>query len=103
MTTLNTPIEKPKHAQAKVPNMELIQTFWASPSEAFFSQEIVSAVTGRSNKTLECDRWKKSGIPYRKMGGKVLYRKSDVVAFLESHDLVTSTSQYGQERKSCNK
>ena len=75
---------------------ELIASFWAAPSEAFFSQETISPVTGRSLKTLECDRWRKSGIPYRKMGGKVLYRKSDVVAFLEGHSLVTSTSEYSK-------
>ena len=87
-------VRQKRTQKAKIPNFELIQIFWRSPLEAFFSQDTVSAVTGRSIKTLECDRWRGIAIPFRKVGGKVLYRKSDIVNYLESHELVISTSQY---------
>ncbi len=85
-------------SKPKTPDNELVQIFWAAPNEAFFSQDTVSAVTGRSIKTLECDRWKGSGLPFRKISGRVLYRKSDVVTFLEGHELVKSTSEYSKEK-----
>ena len=75
---------------------DLIQMFWLSSSEAYFNQSVVAQVIGCKPKTLECDRWKKSGIPFRKVGGRVLYQKCDVVRWLESHKLVTSTSEYEQ-------
>lgn len=76
---------------------ELIQLFWNAPMEAFFGQEIVAPVTSRQIKTLECDRWRGRGIPYRKCAGRVLYRKSDIIAWLEGHELVSSTSEYRVE------
>lgn len=73
---------------------ETLNIFWNAPLDTYFDQFIVAPVIGKTTKTLECDRWKKSGIPFRKVGGRVLYQKRDVVNWLESHDLVTSTSQY---------
>lgn len=61
--------------------------------EAFFSQEIVAPVTSKSLKTLEAERWRGNGIPYRKCSGRVLYRKLDVVQWLEGHALIHSTSE----------
>ena len=75
---------------------ELVKAFWLAPPEAYFDQFTIAPVTGRAPKTLECDRWKKLGIPFRKVGGRVLYQKRDVVSWLESHQLFTSTSQYKQ-------
>ena len=73
---------------------ELIKLFWEAPKEAYFAQKTIAAVISRTTKTLECDRWRGKGIPYRKCGGRVLYCKSDVIAWLESHKVVTSTSEY---------
>lgn len=72
----------------KIPDIELIKLFWASPDQALFSPETIAAVTLRSVKTLECDRTRKIGVNYLKMGGKVLYRKSDVVSFLNSFESI---------------
>lgn len=77
-------------------DFELVNAFWGAPAEAFFSQDVVAAVTNRCKKTLECDRWRGKGIPYRKCSGRVLYRKCDIVAWLENHRLVSSTSEYGR-------
>lgn len=76
------------------PEIELINTFWAAPLEALFGQETIAPVIRRSVKSLESDRWRGKGIPYRKCSGRVLYRKSDVIFWIENHALVTSTSEY---------
>lgn len=73
---------------------ELVTLFWNAPTEALFGQETVAAVIKKSTKTMECDRWRGTGIPYRKCSGRVLYKKADVIAWIESHQLVTSTSEY---------
>lgn len=78
--------------------VESVQIFWNAPMEAFFGQETIAPVINSSTKTLECDRWRRRGIPFRKtITGRVLYRKSDVVAWLEGHQLISSTSEYKQE------
>ena len=77
----------------KKADTELIALFWDSPLAALFGQETIAAVTHRSTKTMECDRWRGKGIPYRKCLGRVLYQKSDVISWIESHQLVTSTSE----------
>lgn len=73
---------------------ELIQDFWSAPLEARFGEVAIAAVTHRTVKTLQCDRWRKCGIPFSKVEGRVLYKKEHVVAWLESFNVVTSTSQY---------
>lgn len=89
--------KKRRLTKQKASNEELVRHFWLAPEEAYFNQFTIAPVTGRTSKTLECDRWKKCGIPFRKVGGRILYKKSDVINFLESHALVTSTSQYSKE------
>jgi hypothetical protein len=78
-------------------DFEAIQLFWMASLEAYFNQGVIALITGRSVKTLECYRWKKSDIPFRKVGGRVLYQKKDVIEWLENHQLVTSTSAYSRE------
>lgn len=76
------------------PDLEQIKEFWEAPIEAFFSEAKLAPVIGCSVKTLQCNRWRKSGIPFRKVSGRVLYKKADVIAWLESHPIVHSTSEY---------
>ena len=89
----NHEIKKRRTVTPQKPDNELVKIFWSAPLEAFFGQETIAPVTNRSIKTLECDRWRGAGISYRKCSGRVLYRKSDVVAWLEGHELVHSTSE----------
>ena len=58
---------KPKKTDA-----ELVSIFWASPNEAFFGQETIAPVINKSIKTLEADRWRGNGIPFRKCSGRIL-------------------------------
>lgn len=88
---------KKRRQSPKKPESELIRRFWDAPNEAFFSQDTIAAVTECKIKTLESQRWRGTGIAYRKVAGRVLYRKSDVISYLERHDLVMSTSEYKAE------
>ena len=95
VSKFNTP--KKRRTSPKLTNSEYVKNFWSAPMEALFGQDAIAAVTNKSTKTLESDRWRGLGIPYRKVGGRVLYQKCDVVTWLESHALVTSTSEYHKE------
>jgi len=88
------PLKRQRIFKIKKSDSELIQFFWSSPIAAFFNDEVIAPVIGCSRKTLQCDRWKKCGLPFRKIGGRVLYQKKDVITWLESHKLVNSTSEY---------
>ena len=45
----------------------------------------VQKIFGLSEKWLANMRWKKRGIPYRKVGNKILYKKEDIEDFIEKH------------------
>lgn len=77
----------------KLKEWDLFKIFWESPPEAFFGQETVAFIRNVSVATMENNRWREVGIPYRKCSGRVLYRKSDVVAWIESHELVTENTE----------
>jgi len=72
----------------------LIQEFWKSPEQALFDQKTIAAVRCCSTSSLERERWAGDGIPYLKVKHKCLYRKTDVVNWLNQHQTLSSTSQY---------
>jgi hypothetical protein len=90
----NVTQRKQRTKRIKKSDLELIKIFWDAPLDAFFSQETIAPVVNRQIKTLESDRWRGQGILYRKCSGRVLYKKADVIAWIESHQLVGSTSEY---------
>jgi hypothetical protein len=49
----------------------------------YLSESEVSIFTGIKPSTLQNHRHKSRGIPYLKYGKKVIYRRSDVVSFLD--------------------
>lgn len=93
--------QKPKRAPRtyllKQFDIDAIKIFWDAPLKALFAQEVIAPVLQRTIKSLESDRWRGGGVPFRRCSGKIVYRKSDVVDWIESHKLVTSTSEYNQE------
>jgi hypothetical protein len=93
MKSTHAEIKRSRNRQKK-PDAELVQIFWNAPLEARFGEDTVAAVTQRNVKTLQCYRWKRSGIPFAKVLGRVLYRKSDVVDWLNSFGVVSNTSEY---------
>lgn len=93
------PSIKKSFISPKKTSLEHMQEFWAAPTSAFFGQVTIAIVCDCSTATLESNRWRGIGIPYRKVTGRVLYRKCDVVAWLEKHALVQSTSEHVKEEE----
>ena len=57
--------------------------FWAAPNEALFPSDVIAKVRNVSVALLERERWLNSGPRYRKIRGRVLYRKGDVLAWMD--------------------
>ena len=91
-------IIKRRSIRPKKSDLELIKTFWDAPPEALFGQEVIALIMNLSVKTLESNRWRGRGLPFKKISGRILYQKSDVITFLEGHELVKSTSEYKSEK-----
>jgi hypothetical protein len=51
----------------------------------YINEKAVSDITGFSISHLQNMRWLGKGMPYYKVSKKVLYRKSDVIEYLERH------------------
>jgi hypothetical protein len=70
-----------------------ILLFWTAPNEALFPQGVISRVRHVSDALLERERWQNSGPKYLKLGGRVLYRKSDVLKWIEQHGAANCVEQ----------
>lgn len=92
-------IKKRNRTRAKKSESESMQLFWAAPMESRFGEDIIAVVVQKSVKTLQCERWRKSGILFSKVAGRVLYKKEHVVAWLESFGVCDNTSQYQQKEE----
>lgn len=55
-----------------------------------------AAVLNCSTQLLERNRWAGTSLPYLKIGRKVLYRKTDVLGFLQQQKIYRSTSDEGR-------
>ena len=82
----------------KPTRLHLLNEFESAPQSALFSQQTIAAVLSCSTQLLERNRWAGSGVPYLKIGRKVLYRKSDVLDFLQQQKIYHSTSDEGQSQ-----
>ena len=80
----------------KPSRLHLLNEFESAPQSALFNQQTIAAVLSCSTQLLERNRWAGSGVPYLKIGRKVLYRKSDVLDFLQQQKVYRSTSDSGQ-------
>ena len=80
----------------KPSRLHLLNEFESAPQSALFNQQTIAAVLSCSTQLLERNRWAGSGVPYLKIGRKVLYRKSDVLDFLQQQKVYHSTSDAGQ-------
>ncbi|HAU0776075.1 TPA: helix-turn-helix domain-containing protein [Legionella pneumophila] len=76
--------------------LDLLNEFESAPESALFSQQTIAAVLSCSTQLLERNRWAGTGIPYLKIGRKVLYRKSEVQEFIQQQRVYRSTSDEGQ-------
>jgi hypothetical protein len=60
--------------------------FWTAPSEALFPSSVIAKVRNVSVALLERERWQNTGPKSIKLGGRVLYRKSSVLAWIKEHE-----------------
>ncbi|HAT7071635.1 TPA: DNA-binding protein [Legionella pneumophila] len=79
-----------------ISRLDLLNEFESAPESALFSQQTIAAVLSCSTQLLERNRWAGTGIPYLKIGRKVLYRKSEVQEFIQQQRVYRSTSDEGQ-------
>lgn len=80
----------------KPTRLHLLNEFDSAPESALFNQQTIAAVLSCSTQLLERNRWAGTSVPYLKIGRKVLYRKSDVLGFLQQQKIYRSTSDEGQ-------
>jgi hypothetical protein len=57
-------------------------TFWTAPDDALFATPAIARVRSVSVALLERERWLGTGPKYLKVGGRVLYRKADVLEWI---------------------
>jgi hypothetical protein len=57
--------------------------FYDAPLDSLFNDKTISIIVGCSIKTLQQSRWIGGGIPYIKIQGRILYKKSDVLKYIE--------------------
>ncbi len=71
--------------------------FWAAPEDAWLSSAVTAAGISRSTEWLDLKAVEGGGIPYAKFGNRRLYKKSDVIAYLQKvAPRVSSTSEYAE-------
>ena len=87
---------------SKISRLQLINEFESAPDSTLFNQTTLAAILNCSTQLLERNRWAGEGVPYIKMGRKVLYRKSEVLNFLQQLKTYRSTSDQGQSLSSEN-
>jgi len=73
---------------------KIIKEFYDSPDKALFNEKVIALIRGCSVALMQRDRWAGNGIPFKKMGNKVLYCKADVIKWLSSQKSFNSTKGY---------
>ena len=63
------------------------------------NQKGVAAFLGKSEFWCERMRWSGGGPKFRKIGGHVVYEEQDLLAWLNEHPKLTSTSDTGEVAK----
>jgi len=68
--------------------------FWGAPPEAQFPRETIAAVRHLTVQALEVEAMRGGGVPYRRLGRRAFYTKSDYLAWVEAQGpIVRSTAQ----------
>lgn len=83
-------------SKTKLNRLQLIHEFESAPDSMLFNQNTLAAILDCSTQLLERNRWAGTGVAYIKIGGKVLYRKSEVLTFLKQQKVYRSTTDQGQ-------
>ncbi len=62
----------------------IITRFWNAPDEAFFTRDELAAIRRCSISKIEREAWEHTGIAFRKDGNRTLYKKRDILAYLNT-------------------
>ncbi len=89
-------------SKLKFSRLQLINEFESAPDSMLFNQNTLAAILDCSTQLLERNRWAGQGVPYLKIGRKVLYRKSDVLVFLQQQKVYRSTADESQSKLAAN-
>mgnify|MGYP002737702915 CR=1 FL=1 len=74
-----------KRRSVQAPDAERISVFWTVPDDALLDRKTVAAGIGRSTKWVELKACTGGFVEFIKSGNKCLYRKGDVLAWLEAN------------------
>jgi len=85
-------------SKLKLSRLQLISEFESAPASMLFNQNTLAAILDCSTQLLERNRWAGQGVPYLKISRKVLYRKSDVLVFLQQQKVYRSTTDESQSK-----
>jgi hypothetical protein len=76
--------KQPKDDEKKQAETEIIAQFWAVPDDALFTREEVAVVRRYSLAKLDREAWLGVGIKFVRDGGRCLYPKKNVKAYLQT-------------------
>jgi hypothetical protein len=79
--------------------LELLAEFAAAPSSALFPQPYIAALRDCSEANIARDRGLGQGVPFLRIGNRILYRKADYLAWEEQHKPVRSTAEARAQRR----
>jgi hypothetical protein len=71
---------------------QLLREFEEASVNALFTQITVAAILDRSVASIERDRGRGTGIPFRRIGHSIRYSKRDILAWLSQYRAVRSTA-----------
>ncbi|MGO9774706.1 MAG: hypothetical protein ACLPSW_35140 [Roseiarcus sp.] len=67
-----------------MPDNNPLLIFWSAPDDALFPSKDIACVRHVSTALLERERWERKGPKHLKVGNRVLYRKGDVLAWINA-------------------
>lgn len=79
--------------------LELLKEFDAAPPSALFAPIYIAALRGCSEANIARDRGSGRGVPFLRIGNRILYRKSDYVAWEQRHKPVRTTAEARAQRR----
>jgi|SRR5919106_1556347 hypothetical protein len=82
-----------KNRKPRLARLTLLQEFDAAPLDALFTSPTVAAIRHCSVANIERERWRGTGIPFRRIGGSIRYCKRDILAWLSQYRAVRSTAE----------
>lgn len=90
---INYGIYEPKDFTDECDNNKIRNEFFKANENSLFNDKTIAIVLSCSTRKLQNERWQGVGIPYKKIGGKVLYEKKEVMKWINKHENRKNTSE----------